>query len=63
MIPAAQVADAVANDLSALARQGKLDPVIGRDKEIETTIEGFCRCKDQQMSEIDMRSSAYIARS
>ncbi|MFM0689947.1 ATP-dependent Clp protease ATP-binding subunit [Paraburkholderia strydomiana] len=35
--------DKYARDLSALARQGKLDPVIGRDKEIETTIEVLAR--------------------
>ncbi|MDD5764076.1 MAG: ATP-dependent Clp protease ATP-binding subunit [Candidatus Bipolaricaulis anaerobius] len=32
-------------DLTALARQGKLDPVIGRSKEIETVIEVLARRK------------------
>ena len=35
--------DKYARDLSDLARRGKLDPVIGRDKEIETTIEVLAR--------------------
>ncbi|HEX3635370.1 MAG TPA: Clp protease N-terminal domain-containing protein, partial [Paraburkholderia sp.] len=35
--------DKYARDLSELARRGKLDPVIGRDKEIETTIEVLAR--------------------
>lgn len=35
--------DKYSRDLSALARQGKLDPVIGRSKEIETTIEILAR--------------------
>jgi ATP-dependent Clp protease ATP-binding subunit ClpC len=37
--------DKYARDLSELARQGKLDPVIGRAKEIETTIEVLARRK------------------
>jgi ATP-dependent Clp protease ATP-binding subunit ClpC len=37
--------DKYARDLSQLARQGKLDPVIGRAKEIETTIEVLARRK------------------
>jgi ATP-dependent Clp protease ATP-binding subunit ClpA len=32
-----------ATDLSALAREGRLDPVIGRVKEIERTIQVLCR--------------------
>jgi ATP-dependent Clp protease ATP-binding subunit ClpC len=35
--------DKYARDLGDLARRGKLDPVIGRDKEIETTIEVLAR--------------------
>lgn len=35
--------DKYSRDLSALAKQGKLDPVIGRSKEIETTIEILAR--------------------
>jgi ATP-dependent Clp protease ATP-binding subunit ClpC len=35
--------DKYARDLSELAKLGKLDPVIGRDKEIETTIEVLAR--------------------
>lgn len=35
--------DKYSRDLSVLARQGKLDPVIGRAKEIETTIEILSR--------------------
>ena len=35
--------DKYARDLSALAREGKLDPVIGRNGEIETTIEVLAR--------------------
>ncbi|MDB5165834.1 MAG: ATPase with chaperone, ATP-binding subunit [Candidatus Saccharibacteria bacterium] len=35
--------DKYSRDLSHLARQGKLDPVIGRSKEIETTIEILAR--------------------
>ncbi len=35
--------DKYSRDLSELARQGKLDPVIGRAKEIETTIEILVR--------------------
>lgn len=37
--------DKNSRDLTALARQGKLDPVIGRSKEIETTIEILARRK------------------
>ena len=37
--------DKYARDLSEAARQGKLDPVIGRAKEIETTIEVLARRK------------------
>jgi ATP-dependent Clp protease ATP-binding subunit ClpC len=37
--------DKYARDLSELARQGKLDPVIGRAREIETTIEVLARRK------------------
>ncbi|MDQ7958667.1 MAG: ATP-dependent Clp protease ATP-binding subunit [Pseudomonadota bacterium] len=37
--------DKHARDLTELARQGKLDPVIGRAKEIETTIEVLARRK------------------
>jgi ATP-dependent Clp protease ATP-binding subunit ClpC len=37
--------DKFGRDLTALARQGKLDPVIGRAKEIETTIEVLARRK------------------
>jgi ATP-dependent Clp protease ATP-binding subunit ClpC len=37
--------DKYARDLTQLARQGKLDPVIGRAKEIETTIEVLARRK------------------
>jgi ATP-dependent Clp protease ATP-binding subunit ClpC len=35
--------DKYSRDLSQLAREGKLDPVIGRSKEIETTIEILAR--------------------
>jgi ATP-dependent Clp protease ATP-binding subunit ClpC len=35
--------DKYSRDLSELARQGKLDPVVGRSKEIETTIEILAR--------------------
>ena len=35
--------DKYARDLSALAREGRLDPVIGRNGEIETTIEVLAR--------------------
>ena len=37
--------DKYARDLTALAREGKLDPVIGRAREIETTIEVLARRK------------------
>ena len=37
--------DRVARDLTKLARDGKLDPVIGRAREIETTIEVLARRK------------------
>ena len=37
--------DKYSRDLMVLARQGKLDPVIGRAKEIETTIEVLARRK------------------
>jgi ATP-dependent Clp protease ATP-binding subunit ClpC len=37
--------DKYSRDLTDLARQGKLDPVIGRAKEIETTIEVLARRK------------------
>ena len=37
--------DKYGRDLTQLARQGKLDPVIGRAKEIETTIEVLARRK------------------
>jgi ATP-dependent Clp protease ATP-binding subunit ClpC len=37
--------DKFGRDLTVLARQGKLDPVIGRAKEIETTIEVLARRK------------------
>ena len=37
--------DKYSRDLTALAREGKLDPVIGRSKEIETTIEILARRK------------------
>jgi ATP-dependent Clp protease ATP-binding subunit ClpC len=39
------VLDKYARDLTALARTGKLDPVIGRAREIETTIEVLARRK------------------
>ncbi len=37
--------DKYSRDLSKMAREGKLDPVIGRSKEIETTIEVLARRK------------------
>jgi ATP-dependent Clp protease ATP-binding subunit ClpC len=37
--------DQFGRDLSELARQGKLDPVIGRDNEIERVIQVLCRRK------------------
>jgi ATP-dependent Clp protease ATP-binding subunit ClpC len=37
--------DKYARDLTALAREGKLDPVIGRAREIETTVEVLARRK------------------
>ena len=37
--------DKYSRDLSRMAREGKLDPVIGRSKEIETTIEVLARRK------------------
>jgi ATP-dependent Clp protease ATP-binding subunit ClpC len=37
--------DKYSRDLTALAREGKLDPVIGRAREIETTIEVLARRK------------------
>ncbi|MBC7164426.1 MAG: ATP-dependent Clp protease ATP-binding subunit [Roseovarius sp.] len=37
--------DAFSRDLTRLAREGKLDPVIGRAREIETTIEVLARRK------------------
>ncbi|HYI84907.1 MAG TPA: Clp protease N-terminal domain-containing protein, partial [Acetobacteraceae bacterium] len=37
--------DKYARDLTALARDGKLDPVIGRAREIETTVEVLARRK------------------
>jgi ATP-dependent Clp protease ATP-binding subunit ClpC len=42
---ATPILDKHARDLTGLARQGKLDPVIGRAKEIETTIEVLARRK------------------
>jgi ATP-dependent Clp protease ATP-binding subunit ClpC len=39
------VLDKYARDLTQLAREGRLDPVIGRAKEIETTIEVLARRK------------------
>lgn len=40
--------DQFSRDLTKLARDGKLDPVIGRAREIETTIEVLARrpCRD-----------------
>ncbi|MGQ9503336.1 MAG: ATP-dependent Clp protease ATP-binding subunit [Thermogutta sp.] len=35
--------DSFGRDLTELARQGKLDPVIGREKEIERTMQILCR--------------------
>jgi len=35
--------DSFGRDLTELARQGKLDPVIGRDSEIERALQIFCR--------------------
>src|SRR5690606_28164851 len=35
--------DSFGRDLTELARQGKLDPVIGREKEIERAIQILCR--------------------
>ncbi|MGQ4272383.1 hypothetical protein ACUALU_30765, partial [Nocardiopsis changdeensis] len=35
--------DKYARDLTDLARQGRIDPVIGRDEEIEQTIEVLSR--------------------
>ena len=35
--------DSFGRDLTALARQGKLDPVIGREREIERSIQVLCR--------------------
>src|SRR5688572_19258321 len=35
--------DSFGRDLTELARQGKLDPVIGREKEIERTVQILCR--------------------
>ena len=37
--------DKVSRDLTAMAREGRLDPVIGRSKEVETTIEVLARRK------------------
>ncbi|WP_048281383.1 hypothetical protein, partial [Pseudomonas aeruginosa] len=37
--------DKFSRDLTRLAREGKLDPVIGRSKEVETTIEVLARRK------------------
>jgi replication-associated recombination protein RarA len=37
--------DRYSRDLTAVAREGKLDPVIGRAREIETTIEVLARRK------------------
>ena len=37
--------DKVGRDLTAMARQGKLDPVLGRSQEIESTIEVLARRK------------------
>jgi ATP-dependent Clp protease ATP-binding subunit ClpC len=37
--------DKYARDLTQLARDGKLDPVIGRAREIETTVEVLARRK------------------
>ena len=42
---ATPILDQHCRDLTELARQGKLDPVIGRAKEIETTIEVLARRK------------------
>ena len=42
---ARRTSTSTARDLTELARQGKLDPVIGRAKEIETTIEVLARRK------------------
>ncbi|QAA77216.1 MAG: ATP-dependent Clp protease ATP-binding subunit ClpA [Candidatus Bipolaricaulis sibiricus] len=42
---ATPILDKHSRDLTALARQGKLDPVIGRAKEIETVIEVLARRK------------------
>jgi ATP-dependent Clp protease ATP-binding subunit ClpC len=43
--PSTPTLDKFSRDLTALARQGKLDPVIGRTKEIETMIEILARRK------------------
>ena len=38
-----QALERYARDLTALAREGKLDPVIGRDEEIRRAMQVLCR--------------------
>ena len=40
--------DSFGRDLTELARQGKLDPVIGRENEIERVIQILCRRHEEQ---------------
>ena len=42
--------DSFGRDLTELAKQSKLDPVIGREKEIERAIQVLCRRTEEQSS-------------
>jgi ATP-dependent Clp protease ATP-binding subunit ClpA len=42
-VPAEEKLESFASNLNQLARQGDIDPLIGRDKELERTIQVLCR--------------------
>jgi ATP-dependent Clp protease ATP-binding subunit ClpC len=42
-VPQTPTVDAFGRDLTKMAREGKLDPVIGREKEIERVVQILCR--------------------
>jgi ATP-dependent Clp protease ATP-binding subunit ClpA len=42
-VPAEEKLESFASNLNRLARQGDIDPLIGRDKELERTIQVLCR--------------------
>lgn len=44
-VPKTQTLDKFSRDLTAMARESRLDPVIGREKEIERVIRILCRAE------------------